>query len=403
VVLALVISTPLVLRIFASDINTQLFTTQLQRSKQQAVLEAGTKEQREANQVQKQINADQATLDGHIPGTVTSPQLQTAQAEVTKLTPEVQSAQQAEIAAREAWQCELYGDGVGCAGASNLAGRGPIAQAKEQAYNADLQRYQGLARELATANAAVSAAEASLPQAQAADLSRYQAQARQSLPGLKREYAQLETYIQSNSANGTKLNNEDTGLLAQLQALSAASAQNSGLEAARLAVLALFFLIEILPVTVKFLLNLGPLSTYEIVAKSRDDEITDSVHVHRVEKRRRGEGESKMRARKEEDARTIEDGKSKARLKVEEDMRAREADLGRQANEYVAGEMRKILELALQQWSDQVKARLSDEGGAEGGVGGTRGTEDGSPSGNGSSTANPTGHQSLGLPSGGNL
>ena len=151
VILALVISTPLVLRIFASDINAQLFTMQAERSKQQAVLLAGTAQGKEAHQLQEKINSDQAVLAGQLPVTVTSPQLQTAQAQVVQLQPKVMAAQQAVIGAREAWQCQLYGDGPSCAGASNVSGNGPIAQAKEQQYQAALTTFNTLNYELQTA------------------------------------------------------------------------------------------------------------------------------------------------------------------------------------------------------------------------------------------------------------
>ena len=123
IVISLVISTPLTLRIFASDINVQLSKTQASESKQVAGLVAAAGRPQEANQILTKINTDKAILDGHLPEGVTDPQLQSAQAQVAQLQPQVATAQQTEITAREAWQCELYGYGVGCAGASNRVGR----------------------------------------------------------------------------------------------------------------------------------------------------------------------------------------------------------------------------------------------------------------------------------------
>jgi hypothetical protein len=40
-------------------------------------------------------------------------------------------------------------------------------------------------------------------------------------------------------------------------------------------------------------------------------------------------------------------------------MRAKEEVLGKYANDHVAGEMTKILDLALQQWSNRVRTRLA--------------------------------------------
>ena len=338
VVLSLVISTPLVLRVFASDINAQLYTTRLEQSKQQAQLEASSKEQKQLNQVQSQISADNAILSGHIP-TVTSPQLQAAQAQVARLQPLAQTDFQKENSAYEAWQCEL--DGQDCAGSSGKSGNGPRAQAKQQLYQQAAAAYDSAETQLQQAQAAEQAAQAEVTQADPGVLARDEQQARQALTKLDQQRDQLEAYIQGESAYGTKVNAADTGILAQLQALSQASARSSSLQAARLAVLALFFLIEILPVTVKILLNLAPPSAYDIVAKLTDDQLTEEARVRRVEKRHNAEA------------------KSRTRINVEDDMRTREENLGKQANAHVADEMTKILDIALQEWSQQVRTTLS--------------------------------------------
>jgi hypothetical protein len=361
-VLALVISTPLVLRIFASDINAQLFTMRLQHSTAQGNLEAHSKEQQEANKLLGEINKDKSTLAGNLPAPVGNPQLQTAQATVKKLTPKVQNAQAKMIKARATWQCEKYGDGPGCHGASNRPGQGVIADAKEQAYQAAKDHFDELNGQLTTALAQVASGEKQLRKTQKQVLANDQVQANQELPGLEAQYTKLTTFLSNEAAQGTEVNAQNTGILAQLQALSDVSAKNPSLNAARLAVLALFFLIEILPVTVKFLLNLGPLTTYESIVKSRDDEITDRAHVHRAEERHRSEADSRERTKKEDDDRTVEEGKSRARVKVEEDMREREVSLGKEANEHVAAEMKNVLDVALKEWSARVRDTLARGG-----------------------------------------
>ena len=71
--LAILISTPLVLRVFASDIDDQLAIMCQDQSRQLAALEYGSGEQQEADSLQHQITADQKILDGQLPGQVTSP------------------------------------------------------------------------------------------------------------------------------------------------------------------------------------------------------------------------------------------------------------------------------------------------------------------------------------------
>lgn len=368
------ISTPLTLRVFASDINVQLAKMQATESKQLAGLVAASGPAQEASQVLGKINADKAILAGHLPQTVTNPQLETAETQVAQLQPKVAAAQQAVISAREAWQCELYGDGIGCAGASNRPGNGPIAHAKQQQYQAALATYQSLDSQLKTAEASESAGQAALKQEQAATLSSDQSQAGAALPGLKKQYASLEASLQRTKNGDQNAVSNNSGILAQLSALWAAGAHDFSLLLAQLTVMALFFLIEMLPVSVKFLLNMGPPTAYEKVAKLEDKKTVDRARTDRITQRRSAERES-------DESMKVEDGKSKTRLNVEEDMRGREEELGKYANEHVAGKMREVLDLALQEWSKQVRARLS--GGPPGPNGGRPGFAGGTP-GNGS-------------------
>jgi Domain of unknown function (DUF4407) len=284
-----------VLRIFASDINDQLAIMHHNQSRQLAALENGSGEQQEVNYLQRQITADQKMLDGQLPDQVTSPQLQNAQAQVSQLQPKVQNAQQADSAARMAWQCELYGRGGGCAGASSLAGNGPLAQAKYAEYVQAHDTYHALANQLTAAQNAVSAAGNAISQQQGAALARYQAQARKNLPGLRRQYAAVEARIAGIKNSDQAANNNNTGLLAQLSALSAASSQNLGLQLARLTVPALFFIIEILPVSVKFLLNMGEPTAYEIAAQLKEEQAADSARIKSAEGRKLEERLSEAR------------------------------------------------------------------------------------------------------------
>jgi hypothetical protein len=360
VLLALVVSTPLVLRIFQSDINQQLFIMQQQESRREAALEAGSGEQQQANQVQAQIAADQGILNGHLPQTITSPQLQSALVQVSQLQKEAQRDYQAAVTAREAWQCEL--EGQNCEGGSGKVGDGPRAQAKYLEYQQDAKTYDAVASELSAAQATEKTDQQSFTGDLASRVQQVKATARQALPGLQREYAGLEAGLQATAAAGRKLNDANTGILAQLQALSDASATSPGLEAARLAVLLLFFFIEILPVAVKFLLNIGPPSGYEVVAKLREDELIDAAHTRRVESRRIGES------------------RSQTRISLAADMQQKKADLGKHVSTRFASEMTTVLDATAGEWA----ARALD----------------GPPAGNGSGHPDAEIGQGFGLPGG---
>jgi hypothetical protein len=347
-VLSLAISTPLVLRVFSSDIKAQIYTEQLHRSAEQAAGIANSKEAVEAASLAKQIAQFQAILDGRVPVSVNNPVLVAAQRQVAGLTTQEQQDQKAANVAYEAWECELYGAGATCHSASSLRGAGPLAGAKEIEYRQAQSALAAVTTQLQAATKAEQATETSSVSEAAGTIAGAQANARASLPPLQARYAVLETGLQKVSNQGTQVNFADTGILAQLQALSTLSSHNQTLWDAHLIVMALFFIIEILPVTVKILLNLQPMTAYEIVAKADDDELMERHRSKRIE------------------ARHLEAGKSRTRLAVEDDMRQREEGLGKQANAHVAAEMTSVLDLALQDWSRNVRDRFEVSGPAPG-------------------------------------
>jgi hypothetical protein len=350
-VLALVISTPLVLRVFASDIKAEVYTMQLERSSQQGALQEKSKEQAEANQMLGQISQDQSVLNGNLPQNVGSPALQTDKNNVSNLQQQQTTARRAADSAREAWQCELYG-GPRCDGASGVPGDGPVAQAKHLAFEQAESQLQSVNQQLSNAEAAEKAAAQGVASLQGSRLKSYQQAARAQLPELESSYHRLEAFLQREANNGTNLNQDDTGLLAQLQALAQLSKQSSTVESAHLVVGLLFFLIEVLPVTVKILLNLAPPSTYDTVAAAQEDEIMDKVKMRRIENRRIEESNSQARM-------DLETGKLNIKVSLENDMRTREEDLGKKANEHVAKEMTAVLDLALREWSEKIRAKLA--------------------------------------------
>ena len=350
ILLAVIISTPLVLRIFSSDINARVYTMQLERSKQQRALETGSKEQQEANKLQQQINADQNVLNGNLPGDVTSPQLQAAQTKVAGLQGQVTAAQHTVTVDYKAWVCELYGHR--CDGASGVPGNGNLAKIKQREWEQAQAALNSVKSQLKAARATETAAAKNVSRNKAEDLAQAQQRARAALPRLRKQLAQLTAFIRGEEAHGTQLNNADTGILTQIQALYSIGAQDPALGLAHLAVFLLFFMIEMLPVTVKVLLNFGPMSAYEIVAKLNEDELIDKARTQRNEARR------------------VEEAKSRTRINIEDHMRTKEEVLGKQANDHVAGEMTKILDLALQDWSTRVRGRLSGIGQAQHGFAG---------------------------------
>jgi len=350
-VISLVIATPLTLRIFQHDIDVQVAKTQATESSQMKTLEAKSLPAQEADQVQNKINSDKSILAGHLPINVSNPQLQDEQTQVNQLQPKVTSAKTAEINAYEAWQCELYGDGAHCASASDKAGSGPIAQAKQAIYEQDLDTYNTLNQQLQTAQSKLNTDEKNLGSAQSAQLAQAQTAAGKDLPIEQAKLAGLTAQVQQEQNSAQTSVNNDNGILAQLSALSAASAANPVLKFAQLIVTLLFFLIEILPVTVKLLLNLAPPTAYDKVAETQGKMVTDQVDLKRIAARRDAERES-------DEQRKRKDGDSRVRVNVADDMRNREEALGVRANEHVANEMQAILDAQLTEWGRQLQSQL---------------------------------------------
>jgi Domain of unknown function (DUF4407) len=382
-VISIVVATPMTLRIFASDINNQMVQVNADESRQVAKQQLQSGPATQATAILTKINTDKQILAGHMQGTVSSPAVAFWQGKVTTLAPQVQQAQATMDTAQAAYQCEVDGSGPGCAGASNLAGHGPMAQLKQTEFEQAQQKYETLNIRLQSAQQRLARAQSVAEKTSGQTLRQQQSAARAELPGLQKQYHQLETQLKKNEAQAQGAVEGNTGILAQLQDLSAAGAKNPSLRIAQWVVTLLFFCIEILPVLIKVLLNIGPLSTYETLLRNEEDMITDRAKLTRVTRRRDAERESDKQ------------------IAVDEHMRQLEEDLGKKANTHVAQHMEAILDVALAEWSRQVQAQLGVQPppGTQPGIAGTFSGQvmPGPPGGNG--TAGPPGrHSGAGAP-----
>ncbi|MBJ7330462.1 MAG: DUF4407 domain-containing protein [Solirubrobacteraceae bacterium] len=340
-VLSVVISTPLVLRVFQSDIDAEITQYQATQAKAQGELEAKSSDQTRADRMQHEIDGLEAILDGKLPDTVTSPELENARADVKEAKHEATAKRGSKEVKYREWQCELYGEGPRCHDASKRKGAGPLAAAKHREYQAAEARLKNAETAVATAEQRVARAKHAVERRQKTKLDEAQKDARTRLGPLKKDLAALKTRIAATANDATETNARDDGLLAQLRALSRAGDEDAMLRWAHFFVFALFFLIEILPVAVKILLSITPPSAYEITAQLHDDELKDQAKIRRVE------------------VRQIAEDKSQARIDIEHDMRDRERTVGRDANAKVASRMSLIVEAALEDWSEDVESQLA--------------------------------------------
>ena len=354
-VISIVVATPMTLRIFANDIKNEMVQVNATESQKVAKQQLQTGPATQADAIQATIKKEKQIMAGHLQGTVSNPQVTFWQNKVTALTPQVEQAQTAMDQAQAAYQCEVDGSGPGCEGASDLSGNGTIAKLKKAEYDQAQQRYQSLNSRLHSAQQQLATAEKAAEKASGQTLLQQQAEAKAELPGLQKQYNQLEARLKKNEAQAQGAVEGNTGILAQLQDLSAAGAKNPMLSVAQWVVTLLFFCIEILPVMVKFLLNLGPMSIYETMLKNEEDIVADRAKLTRVTKRRDAEREADKQ------------------IAIDEHMRKLEEKLGKKANDHVAQHMEAILDVALAKWSSQVQAKL--------GIQLPPGTQPGSPAG----------------------
>lgn len=342
--LAVVISTPLVLRVFADEINAQIYTANLKKSNSDKKLEQTSKEQDELEAVRAQIATYEAVQGGILPATPDTAEVQTAkQAVVDATAVEQETAAKAKRAALE-YDCERYAKSKlgSCDGtnASGVPGDGDRArQAKTNWQNAETTHTRAI-KNLNDANAALDAASRRKKDLEQTELASKRTEADAELPKLKDREAELVAFLANRSSKGSAANDNNSGLLAQIGALSDAGERDSSLFWAHWLVFGLFFMIEILPVLVKIMLKLGSETAYDHFAQKAETTAVDDDQLRR-------------------DQEVVDFKKRVAKqATVTDDMQSREMQMGLRANAHVEQEMEKILDRALREWSDRVQSEF---------------------------------------------
>lgn len=361
--IAVVVATPLVLQIFASDISAELPILQQQQSQQfKQGLANGADEKQLAT-----INNDIAT-EQNVINSGGSSQVATDKAAVTQLTGEVNDARNTVNQAYLKWQCELGGlKGAQCpSDTSGLVGNGPLAQSDQEALENDQQKLDSLNSQLTTAESTLSSDEKSAEQ--------NVNNAETALAKLKVQQAGLQNTINNLIAADDAANKGDTGLLEQIHALNAASARNTGLAVAHWTVTALFFVIEILPVTVKCLLLLGPESAYEEIAgkkaRAAVDQAeltlqaeTDAVRIRAQNKRdmatQEADHQRNVRAAQLQSEYTIVQDKEQAKQDIEADMTRRDKGTRIEVNKRFAAATREHILVGVDEWARGIRDKIN--------------------------------------------
>jgi hypothetical protein len=250
-ILGFVISAPLVLQIFRPEIEHEIPIVQSQAAAQYF-------RDLPSSPLQQQINRDQARVaaltreaDGN---GLQNAQLKALQAELSQ----AQAQQNADYAR---WQCQLYGKSPDGQQICSPAGNGSLARAAEAAYQDATAKVTELHAKIEYETSVVQNNQASYAQALTAANALPTAQT-----ALKAEQAEQARQISTFNTQ----NKSSTGLLTRLQALNQAAAGNSTLSTVRWLLFALFVIIDLMPVTIKVMLNLGPKSNYDLMLEEEE-------------------------------------------------------------------------------------------------------------------------------------
>jgi hypothetical protein len=335
--LGTVIATPLVLRVFASEIEAEMRISNARDTIVLGTVRQETPDAKRLAEVKGKIAENEGILAGNLPG-LTSPNVQAATDRLAKAEQDLEKKRVAADKAYLAMRCEL--DGYQCNGASGNKGAGPRYQALKRINDVAARDLENAEQAVTAARNALGAANEEAAATNDTKLAEAQNRARAELPGLIKERDQLQQKVNEKVGDDGKSQEGNTGLLARLEALDRLGDRSSMAELAHWAVALLFFMIELLPVLVKVLNSMGRPSLYDRISELEENSSFDDALLERNNNRRHIEGHSKKQR------------------EIEEDMRKRETALGIKANAHVASEMETILDVALRQWSVNVTNTL---------------------------------------------
>ena len=242
-----VVSAPLVLQIFAGEINAQLdldrraaladFTKSLDNDPRYVQIPALT----------TKVQQLQQTADGVLTADVSKdPDVARLQTQYDQLNTQYLRAEQNVVCENE-----------GTCGSGNV-GKGP-------AYDEKVKIRNRLAAQLADRKTELDNARIAASAAQATSGKKVQAGAATDVKTAKQDLAAMIAGRKADLAAYTANATDDRGLLARLQALDNLRSRNATLGTAYLTLMALLAALEMLPVLAKLMMSLGDPSTYEKV------------------------------------------------------------------------------------------------------------------------------------------
>ncbi|WP_165486348.1 DUF4407 domain-containing protein [Frankia sp. Cppng1_Ct_nod] len=248
VLIGLVISTPLVLRIFEPEIQAELVDIHRESADQ---FDRAMQNDERARQI-NDLSAQQTRLKATVESGGTALDV-SKDPEVARLQPQVDAARSKYNDAEQAVVCEKEGR-PGCG--SGKAGAGIAFNEKVAIRDNAKADLDNLQRQL---DDAVRTASANQSASRASTL----ANAQQDLGAVTAQLDNLEKSRAADIAAFNAENTDNTGMLIRIEALDRLTAKRPTLATAHLLLLLFITSIECLPILVKFLMSLGPPTLYE--------------------------------------------------------------------------------------------------------------------------------------------
>jgi hypothetical protein len=323
-IIGTVISTPLTLQIFSAEINSEI---QVMQAEEKAAFEermASDPRFAAIPDLEKSIAANQEIVDKGLQTDLSSDPNYAAAVAATA------SAQAAYDAAQAAYLAEI--DGTGGTG---IRGDGAVTQSKLVAMQATEAR---LTAAQAAEQTAKTAAEATL---ESSAQSRLDAATSQ-LADDKATLATAKDQRATEQAAYESAVDNSAGLLSRLSALFRLGEANPLLNVAHIMIALLFICIELLPVIVKVLSNLGVPTAYDRLVDVREDGEVSGGSVWASERARAIEVEAGVQ------------------VSVAEDRAARQVKFGKKVNKAVLEQQEVVISRALEVWGEYAGARAAE-------------------------------------------
>ncbi|MDQ6523996.1 DUF4407 domain-containing protein [Nocardioides sp. LHD-245] len=278
--IGIVVSTPLTLRIFASDIDAQIVKSQAEQSELNKTWLADSQETQQVTALRQEVDDWENIAAGVLPTSFADPSSSGLARELAAAREALAADQHAADQAAILYNCDTYGGGRErlddpdkCAPKPGFNGNSALykaqAEATAEVVADDLVEIDRLEKQLTGANSG--------------KLKSLRAQAGDKLPALRDELTRAEKALDGFGSGLESANNGNTGLLAQIAGLWRAGEDNKALMIAHLLLALLLVVVEVLPVMAKLLWTSSPGGkAYEEAMRSTDDRGVATAQAQRA-------------------------------------------------------------------------------------------------------------------------